>query len=85
MYSFLVVQSRIKPAEDYDFFTYDGPKMNLDFRGRPVTITKGTRFGVRKSSSQKAIRLVLGDDVNRVFTIDLPTAKKLAKHIRREG
>ena len=79
MYAFLI--ARIKPEEDYDFFTYGGKPITLDFRGKPVVVSKGTTFGVRKSSNNKQIRLVLNDDVNRVFTISLDQAKQLSKGI----
>ena len=82
MYSFLL-ESRIKPESDYDWFTYQGAPLTLDFRGNPVLIDKGMRFGVRKSSDGKKIRLVLPKDANRVLTIDVATAEKLAKGIKR--
>lgn len=84
MYSFLL-NARIKPETDYDFFTYQGAPLTLEFRGNPVLIDKGQRFGVRKSSNGKLIRLILPNDPNRVITIDVPTAEKLAKGIKRES
>lgn len=83
MYSTLL--ARVLPKADYDWFVYDGKKpVGLDFRGKEVIVDKGTRFGVRKSTSGKNIRLVLGDDVNKVFTITLDVAKRLAQNIRGE-
>ena len=92
MYSFLVlggcstdvtdVEARIKPSDDYDFFTYQGKPLTIDSRGKRAEIKKGQRFGVRKSSNGKEIRMVLDDNVNRVFTLDLETAKQLAKGIK---
>jgi hypothetical protein len=80
MYSFLV--ARIKPADNYQFFTYEGKRpVPLDFRGKEILVTKGQKFGVRKSANKKAIRLILDDDVNRVFTISLDQARDLAKHV----
>jgi hypothetical protein len=85
MYSFLL-ESRIKPETDYDFYTYKGKDpVTVEFRGNPVVIDTGQRFGVRKSSNGKMIRLVLPDNVNRVLTIDIPTATKLAKGITPGG
>jgi len=84
MHSFLL--ARIKPESDYEFFTYDGAKpVTVDFRGNPVTIKQGTRFGVRPSSNGKHIRLVFPNDPTRVITIDLATAQKLARNIRSEA
>lgn len=92
MYSFLVlggcstdvtdVEARIKPEDDYDFFTYQGKPLTIDSRGKHAEVKKGQRFGVRKSSNGKEIRMVLDDNVNRVFTLDLDTAKQLAKGIK---
>lgn len=87
MYSFLTagtpVEARIKPNTDYDMFQYGGKRpFPLDFRGKEVLLEPGMKFGVRKSSNGKQIRLILADDVNKVFTISLDTAKKLAKNIK---
>jgi hypothetical protein len=79
MYSCLV--ARIKGEDEYDFFTYTGPMIMLPFRGIEIPLSKGEKFGVRKSSNGKSIRLILGDDLNRVFTIDLETAKKIARSV----
>lgn len=83
MYSFMIAESqleaRIKPESDYEFFTYQGPLMTVEFRGHPIPIGKGDRFGVRPSSSGKFIRLVFPNDPTRVITIDQDTAKKLAR------
>jgi hypothetical protein len=78
MYSFLL--ARIKPDTEYEWFTFKGQSpVTLEFRGKPVLINKGMKFGVRKSSNGKNIRLVLPNDVNRVITIDENTAATLAK------
>lgn len=94
MYSFLLeskqrlIESRIKGEDEYDFYTYKGVPMDVEFRGHPITVKKGMRFGVRPSSSGKDIRLVLmkedGEtpDLTRVMTIDLKTANALANGIR---
>ncbi len=84
MYSHLItkVVAAIKPAESYQFYTYKGKPMQIPYRGIEVPLTKGQKFGVRKSANGKKIRLVMGDEVSRVFTIDLELAKKLAKNIK---
>jgi hypothetical protein len=83
MYSFMITESqleaRIKPESDYAFFTYQGPAMTVEFRGHPIPISKGDRFGVRPSSNGKFIRLVFPNDPTRVITIDQAEAAKLAK------
>lgn len=82
MYSFLI-QSLVKPETNYDFFSYSGAKpVEVSFRGKPIEIKKGMRFGVRKSSNGKMIRLIFPDDPTRVITIDLETAQRLAKGIK---
>lgn len=82
MYSFLAA---VKPDTDYDWFTYNGREpVVLDFRGNPVEVSKGTRFGVRQSANKKHIRLVFPEQITRVFTITLDQAKALAKGIKKE-
>lgn len=85
MYSCVIVRARIKPATDYDWFTYKGPMIMIPYRGIEVPLSKGEVFGVRKSSNGKQIRLVMGDDVNRVFTITLDLAKQIAKNCRAQS
>ena len=98
MYSFLieskarlteskVVESRIKGEDEYDFYTYKGVPLEVEFRGHPITISKGMEFGVRPSSNGKSIRLVLmkpdGEpDLTRVITVDAKTANALANGIK---
>lgn len=89
MYSHLVaaatgypITALIKGEGSYDFFTYRGPKIDLDYRGKSVPLSKGDRFGVRKSANGKSIRFVFENELTRVFTLDLDTAKKIAKGIK---
>lgn len=85
MYSFLV-ESRVLPEQDYQFFEYQGAKpVAIQFRGKPLEITKGTRYGVRPSTNGKSIRLIFPKEPTRVFTIDLETAQKLAKGIKTKA
>ena len=81
MYSHLV-HAAIKPAENYTWFVYQGRQMDLPFRGIQVPLMKGQKIGVRKSANGKQIRLVMGDEITRVFTLDLPTAQKIAKSVK---
>ena len=84
MYSFLIV-AKIKPEDAYEWFTYRGKKpVNLEFRGKPVPIQNGQRFGVRPSSNKKFIRLVLPDEVTKVITITLDQAQALAKGVGKD-
>ena len=47
---------------------------------RTVSLQKGDKFGVRKSSDGKNIRLITEKDgPNKVYTCDLPTAQYLGK------
>ena len=79
MFSFLV-QSAIKSVDHYSWYTYSGSKpVTVKYRGTPISISKGTRFGVRPSVNKKDIRLVIGDDINRVITLTLDQAKSLSK------
>jgi len=90
MYSFLCTASSThgkqplvaqpKGEEHYQWLTYKGAKpVTLDFRGTPETVTKGDKFGVRKSANGKQIRLIFPDEENRVFTLTLKQAQDLAK------
>lgn len=84
MYAFLV---EAKPFAEsrYQFFTYRGKQpVVVTFRGQEYRIVNGMRFGVRPSSNGKFIRLIFPDNKNRVFTIDMPTAKKLANGVGRD-
>jgi len=82
MYSYLV-EALVKPETNYEFFTYSGKSpVEVSFRGKPYAIGKGVRFGVRKSTNGKSIRLIFPNEPTRVFTIDLPTAQKLAKGVK---
>lgn len=82
MYSFLL-ESRILPEKDYEFFNYSGKRpVTVVFRGKEIEIKPGTRFGVRPSSNGKHIRLIFPNDPTRVITIDPATAAKLAKGLR---
>jgi hypothetical protein len=83
MFSYVV--ARVKPESDYQWYVFTGPKpVSLEFRGNPIVIHKGERFGVRKSSNNKEIRLVRDNDITRVLTISLDQAKKLAKQVKAE-
>lgn len=87
MYSFLVLPARmtaaIKPESHYEWFTFKAQKpVTLDFRGHPVQVTKGMKFGVRPSHNEKQIRLIFPDQPTRVFTLTLDQAKALAKGVK---
>jgi len=83
MYSYLL-KAAVLPEESYDFYTFNGDKpVTVEFRGKPIIIHKGTRFGVRPSTSGKHIRMVFPSDPTRVITIDPETAKKLAQHVSK--
>jgi len=85
MYKFLAVNrilSVIKPDSSYEWFTYKGRRpIDVEFRGKTISIKKGQRFGVRKSANKKQIRMVLEDQANRVITLSLDQAQKLAKGV----
>ena len=84
MYAFLI-EAKPFSADRYQFFTYRAAKpVTVTFRGQDYEVSHGTRFGVRPSSNHKAIRLIFPDNVNRVFTIDLKTAQKLADGVGRD-
>lgn len=83
MYSNLIVVAAPKGAEHYQYFKFIGKRaIDLPYRGIEIPLEPGQRFGVRKSRDGKKIRLVLDDDVNRVFTLPIELANKIAKTVK---
>ncbi len=83
MYSNLIVKAAPKSAEHYQYFVFKGAKaIELPYRGIGVPLEPGQRFGVRKSRDGKQIRLIMDDEVNRVFTLPLSVAQKIAKTVK---
>ena len=71
--------SAIKGADKYSWYTVSKP-INIDTSKGGISLYKGDKYGVRKSSSGKDIRIVTErDGVNKVHTIDSATAQSLAK------
>lgn len=84
MFSYLL-ESAIKPEENYEFFVYTGNEpVEVEFRGKTVQVKKGDRFGVRRSSNGKQIRMVIPEwgGLTKVITLSLDQAKKLAKKVK---
>ena len=81
------VESLIKDEQFYKFWIYTGKKpMSFNYRGTNYRLEPGDQFGVRESADKKKIRFILGEDVNRVFTIEhsaLVTLSKNSKPARR--
>jgi len=83
MYAFLLTAAP-KDESHYSFYTYRGKNpVTVTFRGHEYSVAKGTRFGVRPSSNQKLIRMIFPENKNRVFTLDLDTANRLANGVGR--
>jgi hypothetical protein len=77
-----VEEAAIKPEENYEFFTYRAKKpVMVDFRGKPVKIERGMKFGVRPSANKKNIRLIFPGDKTRVITLTQEQANQLAKGV----
>ena len=71
--------ARIKGDDEYKWFRYNSRKVvTVYFRGKPIEITRGTKFGIRPSSNGKTTRLVFPGDLTRVITVDLPTVEALS-------
>lgn len=84
MYSYLL-ENAIKPEENYEFFIYTGKDpVDVEFRNKIVQVKKGDRFGVRRSSNGKQIRMVIPawGGLTKVITLTLEQAKKLAKKVK---
>ena len=73
-----------KDAAAYDWFTYTGKPLTAENdKGRKLELKNGDKFGVRKSSNGKHIRLVTGaGGPGKVFTCDLPLATLLGKRCK---
>lgn len=80
MYSCLV--AKVQEEAAYDFFTYGGAPVDVPFRGITRTLTAGQRFGVRKASSDKQIRMIFAGDPSRVMSLDIKLARKIAAGIK---
>lgn len=71
--------ARIKGFDEYSWFIYTGPTLNLNFRDTPHTLRKGDLFGVRYSSNKQEKRLVVGKSglgINKVITIRDPALER---------
>ncbi len=75
------LEARIKGADEYQWLRHQGGKLTLQTSKGPLVIDKNEVYGVRPSSNGKHIRLVQAEDhgINKVMTITLDDAKKLAK------
>lgn len=73
--------ARIKGADEYSWMLHQGGKLTLQTSKGPIEIDKGEVYGVRPSSNGKQIRFVQAEDhgINKVMTLTLDDAKKLAK------
>lgn len=81
MYSCLI-KAAIFGAEKYDWLRYNGKTIEIPFRGVTRTLEPGQKIGVRPSTNGKQIRMVFENDLNRVMTLDLPLARKIAKTVK---
>ncbi len=87
MYSFLI-SSEIRAqasgeADDYDWMTYSRrPTLRVNAN---LSLESGSRFGVRPCAEDpESIRLVIHGNMDRVFTISMETAAKIAKGVIHE-
>jgi predicted unusual protein kinase regulating ubiquinone biosynthesis (AarF/ABC1/UbiB family) len=72
--------ARIKGDDEYEWFKYTGSEFELSRKGKPHSLTKGDKFGVRRSSNGKQIRLVLESlGPTFVFTLSPEDAQAIAK------
>lgn len=80
----LKVEALIKPDASYTWFSYTGPELKAsNDKGRKLTLEKGEKFGVRKSSNGKSIRLItVKEGPTKVFTCDQDMAQLLAKRCK---
>lgn len=84
MYSFLT--SAVKPKENYEWFVYYGSTpVELEYRNKPVLITKGVRFGILPSVSKRQIRLILPESPNNAIVLTMDQAQRLAQGVKPGG
>ena len=83
MYSYLIKASSV--PSNYSWFTYRGEKpANVDYRGCPVQIKSGMRFGVCLSAKGNYMRLVLAEDPSKIMTVNEVTAELIADGVGRD-
>lgn len=80
------VEAKIFDTTKYNWYTYQGDsQVDVNFRGKPISIQRGDRYGTRRATSAKGmIRLItekLGP--NYVMTIDPTTAFNLEENSSR--
>lgn len=78
--------ARIKGDSEYDWFKYTGNPMTVSNKAGNThhPMSRGTVFGVRKSSNGKQIRLVFEElGLTKVFTLELSLAEYLAKNCKK--
>ena len=73
--------SRIKTEEEYSWMIYTGAEIHAaNDKGRNLILHKGDKYGARKSSNGKQIRLITEEGgPTKVFTCDAELAALLAK------
>lgn len=73
-----IEQAAPKGAESYTWYTYAGAKKTLtSARNQTLVLVKGSKFGLRASSTGSKVRLVAAGELTKVFTIDAALAAKL--------
>ena len=75
------VVARIKTEDEYEWFVYAGAEIHAsNDKGRNLILHKGDKYGARKSSNGKQIRLITEEQgPTKVFTCDAELAELLAK------
>lgn len=79
--SISIIQARVKGEDEYEWFKYMGPAIqSTNDYGRKLFLNTGMKYGARKSSSGKQIRLITEHEgPTKVFTCDAELAALLAK------
>lgn len=78
-------EARIKGDDEYSWFQFTGAKIEAtNDKGRTLRLVKDDKFGARKSSNGKLIRLVTEKDgLTKVFTCDMDLAVYLGKNCKQ--
>lgn len=76
------IESRIKGDDEYAWMRFTGKPLEVtNDKGRTLRLATGDKYGARKSSSGKQIRLVTEKDgLTKVFTCDSDLAAYLGKN-----
>jgi hypothetical protein len=82
MYSFLLSSQTKHDVQDFDWFVYS-KAAPLEVSAN-LTLTKGTKFGVKPHAISSASVQMIVHGSNRVFNVSMDRAKALARGVKKK-